>query len=194
MKTPILLNKNVSIVKFIEYWSSTYIYANGENKYLQNIVKTVFDNASLLLLFEWKNGSVLSGHKRKSFEKNILSKIKIINTLKTRFDFDIFKKEFENVSTIWKIFLLHIIKPDTYPIFDQHVFRAMSYIKFGIITEIPSDSKEKERIYVVDYVVFFNKFRAEMPNICESKKIDEALWSFGKFLKSNYGKVIINNI
>ncbi len=190
MQTPILIKEHVSITQFINFWSSYYIYAKIENYYIKNINKKVFDSETLNALFMWKNGSVLSKKKKDSLNKNIIRKIEIINSLKNKFDFDLFKKEFKNVSVIWKIFLLNLIKPKTYPIFDQHVFRAMKFIKFSKIEEVPNNDREKEEVYFDEYIDFFNKIKAELPRDFDNKKIDEALWSFGKFLKSNYKTIL----
>jgi hypothetical protein len=191
MKKIILLKKNVSTVEFINFWSNLYNYSDKENIYLKNINSNILNNHTLLLLFKWKNGSRLSYPKQKSFDKNILSKIETINILKSNFNLSLFLKEFNNISTIWKIFLLHIINPKMYPIFDQHVFRAMKYIRFSIIEEIPVDNKHKEKVYFDEYVDFFNTLKSELPENFNNKKIDEALWSIGKFLKSGYKKTLL---
>ena len=177
MNTPILIKKQTNIVQFIEFWSVFYLYnEDKESVYIDNINKRIFNGEILLSLYEWKNGSMLSQKKRKSFEKKLLAKIEIINALKGKFNLDKFKKEFNNVSLIWKIFLLHIINPVVYPIFDQHVFRAMKYIKFSKIEEIPFDEKEKEKFYFNEYINFFDKIKLGLPQDFNNKKIDEALW------------------
>lgn len=189
---PILIKKDTNISQFIKFWSDCYPYdENKENLYINNInQKDDFTNTILLSLFEWKNGLPLSKNKKESIEKKILIKIEIINDLKKKFDLEIFEKEFKKVSLIWKVFLLHIINPDTYPIFDQHVLRAMRYIKSSKIEEITYNDTEKKKIYFNEYINFFNKIKLETSSNVTNKKIDEALWSFGKFLKSNYKKMI----
>jgi len=39
------------------------------------------------------------------------------------------------MSAIWQIFLLHIIDPTNYPIFDQHVYRAHYYLEHRTIID-----------------------------------------------------------
>lgn len=184
----LLSNKLVNIKEFINFWSQFYIDPK-ESKYFGNINKISLDKDALLALFEWKNGSKLSNKKAKSFKDKILSKLKIINSLKisSNFELEKFLKEFKNVSTIWKIFLLHIIKPVKYPIFDQHVYRAFYYIKYSNVRELLYDNKEKEKKYFEDYLPFFKQIQGG----CPVKKFDESLWSFGKFLKGNYRKMIV---
>lgn len=127
--------------------------------------------------------------KTRSFTKKILPKLKIINSLKISADFELekFLEEFKEVSTIWKIFLLHVIRSDEYAIFDQHVYRAFYYIKHSEIRELPYDDKKKEKIYFEQYLPFFKQIREG----CLIKRVDESMWAFGKFLKSNYGKMIV---
>jgi hypothetical protein len=183
-----LSNKSVNIKEFINFWSQFYIDP-GERKYVDNINKNPCDKDALLALFEWKNGSKLSKGKKKSFEAkiSISSKLDIINSLKSHFELKKFLEEFKEVSTIWKIFLLHIIKPARYPIFDQHVYRAFYYIKNFKVRELSYDNKEKEKEYFEDYLPFFKQIQGGHP----IKKLDESLWSFGKFLKGNYRKMIV---
>lgn len=173
--------------EFINFWSRFYIDPN-KAKYAQNI-NVNFNKDTLFALFEWKNGSKLSDRKKTSFEDKILSKLKIINLLKASSDFklDEFLGEFREVSVIWKIFLLHIIKPNQYPIFDQHVYRAFYFIKYSKTRELPGNNERKEEIYFNEYLPFFKQIKGNNT----IKKVDEALWSFGKFLKTNYRKMIV---
>lgn len=188
MNFVLLSKQSVDMVDFINFWSD-YYFDKYDNKYSENIDKEYFNRENLISLYEWKNGSVLSERKKIGLRKKVLAKIKIINSLKDQFNLELFKKEFKDMTVIWKIFLLHIIKPNKYPIFDQHVFRAMVYIKFFKIEEIPNKESERERIYFEEYVDFFNEIKLKSPSNF-NKKIDESLWAFGKFLKSNYKKMI----
>lgn len=92
----LLSNKSVDIKEFINFWSQFYIDPN-ESKYYENIEKNNLDQDALLALFEWKNGSKLSKMKTRSFTKKILSKLKIINSLKISADFELekFLEEFK---------------------------------------------------------------------------------------------------
>ena len=73
---------------------------------------------------------VLSGGKQNSLDNKIKKKLFLINNLKTNDEIDLilFREEFKSLTTVWKIFLLHIIKPNVYPIYDQHIHRAFLYI------------------------------------------------------------------
>jgi hypothetical protein len=174
----------ISPLEFVRFWSSCYDYGSlKENLYLRAIRKKPMSLQDLEGLFEWKNGGRLSEKKKKGLKK-ITDKMVLINKLKSKFNFDVFRKEFNFISgAIWKIFLLHVIAPDKYPIFDQHVYRAFCFLTEGSIKEIPKRNADKERFYFEEYLVFFNELSAKGVS---RKKTDEALWAFGKFLKTPY--------
>ena len=48
-------------------------------------------------------------------------------------------------------------------------------------------SYEIIKFYFEDYVEFFNELANKNKDVSR-KKLDEALWAFGKFLKTPYGK------
>ena len=81
-----------------------------------------------------------------------------------------------------KVFLLHIINPDEYPIYEQHVHRAFKYLENNRIEEISKSNNEKYNVYFNEYLQFFNEFRRKA-NKFSVKEIDEALWTFGKYIK-----------
>lgn len=173
--------------EFVEFWSGFYAYPK-EHLYSEKIEKNQFDIDDIEKLYEWKNGRNLSQQKEFSLRKNITDKIDAINQLKSEFNFDHFIREFAEVSAIWKIFLLHMISPQEYPIFDQHVYRAFYFLTNNELREIPYYNKTKEKIYFEQYVDFF-KGLLERTNSSQ-KKMDEALWAFGKFLKTKYGNTL----
>jgi len=176
----------VDLKEFISVWSSFYNYSR-EELYVSRINKKQFTKNDLISLFEWKNGSRLAKNKEKAL-RPIIAKIDDINRLKTDFSLDDFLEQFKFVrGLIWKTYLLHIIFPEKYPIFDQNVYRAYFYIVRNCRAEMPIDNKKKEEFYFSEYIDFFNKLVKEGVS---KKKLDEALWAFGKFLKTQYGKKI----
>lgn len=185
MKLLILSNEVADLKGFVECWSSFYNYSS-ESYYVPIVGKKRFSKDDLSKLFEWKNGGKLAKKKQKAFD-SIIAKIDRINTLKANFCFDTFLKEFSFVKgMIWKMFLLHVIQPDSYPIFDQHVYRAYLFIAKNQRAEIP-DNKHKQDVYFKEYAPFFNELVSKGVS---RKKLDEALWAFGKFLKTPYGRKI----
>lgn len=184
MNLPVLSSRSVKPKDFVTFWSCFYDYPL-EELYMSRIGKKQFTEDDLRKLFEWKNGSRLSQKKQKVLE-NIIEKINLVNALKAKFDLDLFQDEFKFVKgTIWKIYLLHIIRPGKYPIFDQHVYRAFLFISKRRRAEISTNNKQKQNAYFSEYISFFNSIVGQS---ISAKKLDEALWAYGKFLKTPYGR------
>jgi len=183
MKLPILKITNSDLKGFINYWSKLYDYPL-ESLYNERILKPEFDNEDLQQLFIWKNGMKLSAGKQKSLETKILSKLEIVNEFKSKeiIDLEEFQRQFYNLTAVWKIFLLHIIKPNKYPIYDQHINRAFNYIHGLDYQNISADSmtnKSKEEFYFNTYLEFIES----LENI-DLKALDEAFFAFGQFINT----------
>lgn len=182
MNLPILINKQTDFKSFIDYWEKLYSYKN-EYLYDEIINKNVFLEDDLFKLFTWKNGMELSTLKTNSLKKNIILKLEIINNQKKskQLDLSLFLNEFQTVSFVWKIFLLHIIRPQEYPIYDQHINRAYNYIHakgYRNISNTISDRKKSD-FYFNEFLPFVNSI--ERTNM---RKIDRALFSFGQFINT----------
>lgn len=179
-----------NIFDFINSWSKLYSYSN-EAIYNKSIEKVVFTKTDIQNLYKWKNGMKLSELKQKSLNTKITSKLTIINAFKKSDNLNLedFQKEFKEVSAVWKIFLLHIIKPTKFPIYDQHIHRAFLFINNEDWTNISNSSitdKAKEKFYFNTYLPYI-----ESQNIDDLKKLDEAFFAFGQFLNTrNYSKLL----
>ena len=182
MKYCILKKQDAAPTDFVKFWAKMYNYGN-ETTYNEFIGQLTTE--SIRNLFAWKatgmnRTSIMAG--KNQFVEIILEKLDHFQNipLNTPEDADGFlTNELENRGMIWKIFTLHILHPDKYPIFDQNVYRAMIYLKTGDIKEIPSKGKDKQQIYINEYLPFYNEHGSY-----EDRKLDKAFFSFGKFLKS----------
>ena len=159
---------------FIVHWASKYTY--DERKYEENIGRPLTAQ-SRLALFEWKNGSVISDRKLQSIERNYPL------TFDGRVD-ERYLQPDTGGGAIWNIFYAHCLEPTVWPIFDQHVCRAMWYMLESELREIPDKDTEKLRVYRDDYVPFYRSF-GPFPE----RRLDKALFTFGKFLKTAYNYV-----
>lgn len=185
MKYPILKLAEVDLKNFSEHWSK--VYTDPLADIYENRIKAKrFTADDIIQLFTWKNGGKLSKRKLASV-KAITNKLDIINKLKQKMDIELFEANFKKMTAIWKIFLCHIIAPTTYPIFDQHAFRAYHYLKHGTVNELEDNDKVKNIVYA-EYTLYFHELQKEGINY---KQIDEALWAFGKFLKTPYADAIL---
>jgi hypothetical protein len=189
LNLPILQNEQTSLPQFIDFWSSLYEDPE-ETLYTNNIDKVQYSGTDVTELFEWKNGMPLSQTKLESLHKKIIAKLEIINQFKNdpKVDLNAFIKEFNDLSFVWKIFLLHIIKPKAYPIYDQNIHRCFNFIRDmehqGITNNIPE--KSKEQFYFEDYLPFIENL-----NGIPMQKIDRAFFSFGQFLNTrNYHQML----
>ena len=173
----ILISKETNQIEFVDFWSKQYNYSN-EYMYYDNIGKELTEE-QILKLFQWKNGTPLSVLKLKSVRENYLDDTTIFPENPSM---DFIRKELLKAGgTIWRIFWIHCHYPKQFPIYDQHVHRAMAHIQEWDDIEIPNSNKKKVDLYLTKYLNFYNEFK-ELP----PKKVDEALWSYGKFLTQDY--------
>ncbi len=157
-------------IDFVNYWEQKY-QDTIENLYNDNI-KEELTKDRLLNLFRWKNRTPLSEEKERS----------IINNYPLVFNgnlIDRYLTPSKQGGIIWNIFYLHIRDPELWPIFDQHVYRAMKYIQTKRIMEIPKNKTEIINSYLNEYIPFFNNFAEK-----SHRKKDKGLFTFGQFLKS----------
>lgn len=191
LNLPILAKYDgIDIDIFINFWQKFYAYKN-EELYSNNINLLHFSKSNIEKLYEWKNGTPLSNLKRESLNKKVLSKIEAINDFKASQSIMLNEvyKEFDNVSAVWRLFLLHIIKPKEYPIYDQHIHRA-----FQFINDLPSDGitngiKDIEKLEWYKGIYYPFVKRIEIQDI---KKMDEAFFAFGKFLSRTEYRIMLN--
>lgn len=172
-------------VEFVQIWSPKYQYPNYE-KYLTALPDALEHELAFQALFEWKNGTgdKISRKKSKVIE-GYYGAVPLLKELRHSqdFDWDRFEKELSPYTkgTIWKIFLLHFIDPERFPIFDQHVYRSFCFFTQGVIEELP---KQPEKIYTL-YKEQYLKWVLDIKNNHSIKlsELDRALFAFGKILK-----------
>ena len=167
---------------FVDFWRQ--LYRPNEKTlplYLNNIDKKRFTSSDIADLFRWKNGMEYKRNvtKRKSVQL-VQHNLELVNQLKQNFDEELFQETFGQMGAIWQIFLLHLIDPNHFPIFDQHVYRTHLFLMHGEIRPIPSYKKTKLDYYQSVYLPFFNQ-------VCRRHRIDRfhldnALWTLGRFL------------
>lgn len=175
--------QSVAIDKFVERWSQSYNNSQ-EDMYTNHIQSALSSKESFITLFKWKNGTGNQlAVKKEELVKNLWSQREVLNSLD---NLDAFERIYKPTTsaTIWKIFLLHIARPDKYPIFDQHVFRFHNFQMTGQIEEPPSSRRKLYDYYCQNYMPWFNEAHKESNNKLARKKMDEAFFAFGKALKS----------
>jgi hypothetical protein len=129
--------------------------------------------------FEWKNGTPLSGPKKNSVLRNFVARRDELASLQDESPARLLA-HFSEGGVIWRIFWLHCWQPKRFPIYDQHVHRAMQFIETGVKEEIPAKDEAKIRAYLEQYMPFHARFDGT-----PQRNVDKALWAFGKFIGEN---------
>lgn len=162
--------------QFVEFWSLRY-QDNQENLYSNNVGQALTEQR-ILDLFQWKNGTPLSAGKLTSVQDNFVKRRVQLAQLPSDVNANDFLAYFKNGGAIWRIFWLHCWQPTRFPIYDQHVHRAMTFISNGAPEEIPQYDPRKIEAYLDRYLPFHAQFAA-----IDGRAVDKALWAFGKFIK-----------
>lgn len=186
----VLARRPASPREFIEFWAATY-HDQNEGLYTQNIngPHTV---ESLLKLFHWKMGNVFfnTGQLRRSVNTNFVSRIESARELAPDIPAKEFLGRFPDGGPIHRIFWLHCWHPDRFPIYDQHVRRAMIFIREGRIESRYQEAQKAINSYLEQYLPFYKPFAEASASLpfdrqvdgVSGRKADRALWEFGKFL------------
>jgi hypothetical protein len=163
---------------FVSFWLPFYRDPR-ERLYVENIAKPL-NREKIEALFIWKNGGRLSKLKALSIQRNYVSRLADALAISAEIPCGEALSRFPTGGAIWRIFWLHCCHPERFPIYDQHVHRAMVYMKENRIEELDDKSdKEKIELYLTQYLVFYNRFEG-----IDSRSVDRAVWTFGKFIKA----------
>ena len=163
---------------FVKFWAGEYDDPK-EPLYTNNIGQT-FTALRVRQLFEWKNGSTLSAAKLRSVKQNFVARIPNVRNLPAHTDARSFLKMFPKGGAIWRIFWLHCWQPNKFPIYDQHVHRAMAFIEEQRLEELPGQKDPyKVEQYLERYILFHRQFQG-----MDQREVDKALWCYGRFIKT----------
>jgi hypothetical protein len=183
MKLPTFeINSSLS-EEFVRFWAN--LYTDKHEKYYNDNIGKKLTPERVQELFLWKNSGNLSKRKKKTIEENFVAKLDEVNNLAEKTTPEEFLNKFSQGGAIWRIFFLHIWQPEKHPIYDQHVHRAMMFLRDGKRMEIPAKNQEKITTYLSDYISFYGQFYDD-----GNRSVDKALWTFGKFLKSPFEKIL----
>ena len=163
---------------FIDFWAARY-RGYDEEFYHANVGQPLTE-ARILAWFTWKNGTPLSEAKRKSVMMNFVARRSELEEVGQDETTSELLSRFSEGGVIWRIFFLHCWRPDRFPIYDQHVHRAMRFIQAGVREEIPAKDPAKIHAYLKDYIPFHAQFDG-----MDARHVGKGLWAFGKFLSEN---------
>lgn len=161
---------------FVRTWAATY-HDPREGLYEENIGQPLTPER-VLALFTWKNGGPLSRAKEASIRRHFLARLRECSRLPEDGDVQKALALWPTGGLIWRVFWLHLQRPDHYPIFDQHAYRAVAWLTRNEPSETTSSDFQKARLYQEAFVPFLRS----LPRM--DRDVDRALFQLGKFLKS----------
>lgn len=174
--------KKLNWPEFIKFWSQFYNNSGHlDEKFYYPYINDSSKEDFLDRLWHWKMGvhfhnrnnqralRVIKKEKEaiRDFRKSNPSFEKLFN----------FAREIFRTGVVYPVFLIHICKPDKYPIFDQHVFRAFIFLTTKEIINKPEDAQDYLRYR--DFV-----FKIHKKHKIGFRNIDKALMVFGQFLNN----------
>src|ERR1022692_1085674 len=163
---------------FVDFWSKRY--TGYDDDFYEANVGQELTEARIMEWFAWKNGTPLSVLKRNSVLNNFVARRGELATIPADETPAQLLARFSDGGVIWRIFWLHCWQPARFPIYDQHVHRAMRFMETGVREEIPAKDQDKIRAYIDQYMPFYARFDG-LPH----RAVDKALWAFGKFIGEN---------
>jgi hypothetical protein len=177
-----------TVREFVEFWASRY-HDKKERLYTTNICGP-HTREGLDELFRWKIVPFYWNRMRPSLDRNFLSKLDVARDLSDDISAREFLDVFSEGGPIHRIFWLHCWHPDRFPIYDQHVHRAMTYLQDGKLEELSTIAERKViASYIDQYLPFHAPFaKLDLPfdptlDGVRSRKADRALVTFGSSIK-----------
>lgn len=167
--------------QFVDFWSQFY---NEHDRYPDKVyydpyIKDLSQDNFLDKLWLWKMQVHYHNKRNKRALKLIKENIETIRNFRSsnptfNILYDFSKKIFKS-GVVYSVFLIHICKPQQYPIFDQHVFRSFIFLTTGKIIKMPKNIKDYLR-YKKFVLKIYKRYKINL------RDIDKALMAFGQFL------------
>src|SRR5438874_5886980 len=163
----------VPALKFVEFWAEQYRYPE-EKLYTDNI-QSPHTCETLRNLFKWKIEPRFRTRHLRLVEKNFISRLEEARQRAPATDAADFLRLFSAGGAVYRIFWMHCWEPKRFPIYDQHVHRAMNFIVGEKHKELSKfQPEEVVKLYLSRYLPFWGSF-ADF----DGRKVDKAMWAFG---------------
>lgn len=179
-----------NLQKLIEFWSQFYDDSqNLDDKFYYPYISNegLLETDALDKLWLWKMGKYYFRIYQQQIRRVKEKKKDVLKFRKYNSDQESlykFSKSFFPAGLVYPIFLMHICKPEEYPIFDQHVFRAFTFITKKEIVDRPKNINIKDYWRYKEFVLQIYKERK-----ISLRDIDKGLMAFGQFL-ANSSKIL----
>jgi len=186
--------------QFVEFWGQFYAYdvktvdTKERIDYFAELnIGSDLTEENVRRLLRWKYPRTMTDPKKKTGERNptvvkVLSNLQMINKFRnggiSAEEMRLTAEQVFDSGIVFRVFLLHIAKPHAYPIGDQYVFRA-----YSLHTGRP---EPKTWETYAEYSDYFGRIAQAMAiprtvnNLRNLKRIDNALFAFGEFIKRYY--------
>lgn len=171
---------------FIEFWAQFYDYKSPfELNYDKHIkIGKPFTHKDILELFEFVYHTGLGRIRTAAIKEKIYPHLDYMNDMKFEASINLeeFESKFDKSPPVTKIFLLHIINPNKYPLYDQNIHNAYNYIHgIDINTPFPRRPDAHMKFYFKKLLPFIESQKGNL----SLKRIDEGLNTFGQLVKRN---------
>src|SRR5262245_16095000 len=135
---PVLSFSDVTRGEFVRFWER--LYPDSMENYYQASIGRPLTDELIGEWFAWKNGKPLSAAKTRTVRRYFTPGGFIPGAADTDG-----LAEFLNLpgGVVWRSFWLHLHDPRRFPIYDQHVHRAMAYVLEWPGREIPPHNPAK---------------------------------------------------
>jgi hypothetical protein len=185
--------------RFVEFWSQFFddkskdLDGSKIDYFTELNIGRELTKENIRKLLRWKDPRLLTHPNKDTREDNpkvvkVLKSINAINQFRSdETTEDDIRRTIEQVfrgGIVWKAFLLHIAKPNIFPIADVNVLEVWS-LHTGLRDEQTWETYAAYCDYFGQIAVAMNIER-NTQNITQLKRIDNALVVFGRFLNSYY--------
>lgn len=142
-------------------------------------IRAPVTHETLKALFRWKIGPRFFNHQWPDIERLFVARLEDARALPEDVSVEQLLELFGGGGAVYRIFWLHCLRPSRFPIYDQHVHRAMNLIEGQHHRELSAHTEKKQvRLYVERYLPFWHRHFDGL----DPRKVDQALWAFGKFM------------
>lgn len=172
--------------EFVSFWAPRYSAdPDADRDYFRSLDRLEADSEnSLHELLKWKNGGLNLSRSKQAFlatAQQVLRNCGGVGSAKACEPRKLLDA-MPDSGPIWSLFLIHCLHPQTHPIFDQHVYRAMLFMQGKPSQELPGLVRAGVfDAYFGEYRPFWVAFRERVSH--SSRDTDRALWAFGKWLQ-----------